>query len=288
MAEKQKRGWVWSDREKEWFEELRTFRPTKKYQSVIQQAQLFEKLIPRFSKQARALASKYETTYERSKAITSGRKRKFQELSPDEAAKMLAELNEKWAGWNAFLGRSDVQQAISKANREANRKKNEAKKGIERVLRSTLFAEKVRDNVDSIIRETDANANLLQDFAKSKKKPSADEIARLHQIEILRTWYFFNRKRTALITSLVTGVPRPPIRQLITFMVSEVLKEEVEDYEKTPPFARGRLKSIIEASAHAVINTLLDVNGLHSKVKPLKKNWFEICGVDYSIEAQPD
>jgi len=307
MATREKRGWVWTDAEKQWVKNHKR-RWLAEHKSVTTQLERFAKSLPMLLKEVSEAARPLVTAFDdllRLDGRVDGKK--YQHMSPEEARDKDDALTSHRKELNAFLGRSDVQQAIGNANkiirelkRAAHAEKERQLNQLEDLIESPWFDDVVDRHFERILRQTAEYGGLAQGIAQlslPESHPTVDDKTseRLILVHFVRYTYEFNPERRGAIQTFLAQ--KLGMKELVRFAIriclSHGLRTRARDgsLESAQRMGLGPSNEIEILLANAIggLGGIMK-DWLSKGQQPLviDKKFFAIQGADYSLEAIPE
>lgn len=320
MATREHKGWIWTQEEKQWIKTWERDVQTQ-YRRLIEQVERFQKAVPGFLEEAAKTAQPFLAEAEGLLTFAQGAaRRKYQQLSPNEAKQKLSDVHAHLAAWSEFIGRPDVQAAIRDANRQIDAQKRtqqkqrrEARAQMDQKFKTPEFAQELDGYVSLLFEETNEMAARLQNlfpayipnrgninfyqkpFDASPDRPILRQrLQRLLVVTFIRTLYQFSSDVRKAIEPFVHRQPAPNLREVARLTLSQAIQDHWND------FLFATSGSGLRMSIHDffMVHLLMVFDGLLQSIGewrkqgiaslPISSDYFTILGVDYSLAAHSE
>jgi hypothetical protein len=298
MAIHKKRGWIWTDEDKEW---VHTWQRSvdRRAKQVAEQARRFAESVPEFAGEAEAMAARMAQSTRRLVEIDGRRNgRKYQQISPADARAALTDTEASWTSWTTFMGRADVRAAVNRANRAIRDSRQVYRAAVDTAVAAFVeraegpeFAEEMRrwaGEIDTYAEALAWAAGSLVDGCDATMRQDLKRVLLVRFIRLLAS----DANLGDRLGQFLSTVPPPAFRALLEFVLGlAFVHAETHRLE----LARGEpLVLQLGTTRTAIANTLgMSANGLaadlrtHADASVLAPSQFDFLGYQLSVAARP-
>lgn len=296
MAERTKRGWIWTDDEKEdWRNHNHRIRVEAKRAST--QVQRFKQSVPSFAPEAAKTSEPLIESFDQLDRIdVRSRGRKYQPISPDEAYNRLEQFDRLLAAWETFMRRADVQKATRQVNREVSAQKRRHQKHRKQVKQRVIaqlatpeFAQGIQEATDFFISELNVLAQCAYDAHDFKGSTDPQFIQTLMHVHFVRNTCTFSPEQKQALRRFVAVCPPPAIGEVIREALFLLAKVSLLSRIESPRFRATldeRVAAIVFETYGSVCRSLDEWQRTDVQLTDLSPGYFQIQGVRF-MPVQP-
>lgn len=293
MAERQKRGWVWSAQER-FPEKLDVLE--RKATRVSTQMKRFAEALPDFADAAGEVAQAFIESTKPLVSLWKARKNKFRPLSPEEANLALENAHRAEEAWKAFNGREDVQRAIRENNRGVRAQqrdfrssladaRSEALARLEMPEFQTQFHEHVAKALEQALLAADTAIAL--GFGGREHR---EMLRRLLLVRFVRNTYYDCEELAETLDAFIRRTPSGSMTDVALEAALNFFRHEISDFDPRRPKLGGPYDGIF-ACIHAAMESLMQSARKWADEgktpEQIEAGYFTILRHDFSLIARP-
>lgn len=227
MAERHKRGWIWSEGD---VAPPGVANVERRSTSISTQVDRFAQSLPDLADEARVISERFKSACQPLVALWHARKNKFRPISPDEAKAKMEELHRAEQEWSAFVARADVQAAIHRVNRDINSRRQEHRRQVEHqrdvVFRALddpeLKAAIARSVHDLLDKAADLAVAMSDGFFTDLHRVIA---RRFIAVEFVRLSCAGSGRRRPMLLETLGREPSPGMRELVNVAALNMVRD---------------------------------------------------------------
>ncbi len=302
MAVKEKRGWVWTAKEKAWIKSQK--RKLKKWHDHIsEQVKRFEKAVPTLVPEASQVAQPFLATASALVSLAeSAERNKYQAMSAEQARLRLRDVEGSLSDWKKFTERPDVHASVTDFNKFQRSKKREHQEHVRKLqgrITEIFGTEEVSVALDAkvanLLQSVSALISTAQGLVKYGSATDGKILQRLLLVHFVRNAYSPRPKIADALADFIHARPRT-MRDILKQMFWLMLKGEAlfalkkPDVHRSIVATRGQDPMAIPLSMAygGVMKSMGHWKKQRVRPQSIEKGYFEILGSDFSLEAKPE